>query len=96
MFTSSIMFLGARVFLLLVPLVAALKPVVARAMESGDFAGPVDIGGGRKMHLECRGTGSPVVILEAGLRNRAEFGASSRNRRSGLSRRRGLHQSVRL
>ena len=37
-----------------------------------DFAGLVDIGGGRKMYLECRGTGSPTVVLVAGLRGSAE------------------------
>jgi pimeloyl-ACP methyl ester carboxylesterase len=31
-----------------------------------EFAGKVDIGGGRKLYLECRGTGAPTVILEAG------------------------------
>jgi hypothetical protein len=40
------MSLGARVFLLLVPLVTALDPAAAHAAESGDFAGLVDIGGG--------------------------------------------------
>ena len=49
MFISSAMCLGARVFLLLVPLVAALDPVAAHAAESGDFAGLVDIGSGRKV-----------------------------------------------
>src|SRR6266478_9858216 len=39
---------------------------------SGDFAGLVDIGGGRKMYLECRGTGSPTVVLLAGLKASAE------------------------
>ncbi len=39
---------------------------------SGDFAGLVDIGGGRKMYLECRGTGSPTVVLVAGLKASAE------------------------
>lgn len=39
---------------------------------SGDFAGLVDIGGGRKMYLECRGTGSPTVVLVAGLKGSAE------------------------
>jgi hypothetical protein len=29
----------------------------------GDFAGLVDIGGGRKMYMECRGKGSPTVVL---------------------------------
>jgi pimeloyl-ACP methyl ester carboxylesterase len=32
---------------------------------SGDFAGLVDIGG-RRLYLECRGTGSPTVVLEDG------------------------------
>lgn len=39
---------------------------------SGDFAGLVDIGGGRKMYLECRGAGSPIVVLVAGLKGSAE------------------------
>jgi pimeloyl-ACP methyl ester carboxylesterase len=34
----------------------------------GDFAGLVDIGG-RRLYLECRGQGSPTVVLEAGYRN---------------------------
>lgn len=66
------MSLGARIFLLLVPLVAALDPMAAYAAESDDFAGLVDIGGGRKMYLECRGIGSPTVVLVAGLRDSAE------------------------
>jgi pimeloyl-ACP methyl ester carboxylesterase len=55
-------------FLLLVPLATA----VAHAAGSGDFAGLVDIGGGRKIYLECRGTGSPTVVLVGGLRASAE------------------------
>jgi pimeloyl-ACP methyl ester carboxylesterase len=66
------MSLGARVFLLLVPLVTALDPAAAHAAESRDFAGLVDIGGGRKMYLECRGSGSPTVVLIAGLNGSAE------------------------
>jgi pimeloyl-ACP methyl ester carboxylesterase len=34
---------------------------------SGDFAGLVDIGG-RRIYLECHGTGSPTVVLVAGYR----------------------------
>ena len=37
-----------------------------------DFARQIDIGGGRKMYLECRGTGSPTVVLVAGLKGSAE------------------------
>src|SRR6266487_1401567 len=40
---------------------------------SGDFAGLVEIGAGRKMYLECRGSGGPTVILESGYRNDAEI-----------------------
>ncbi len=70
MVVSSTMSLGARVFLFLVLLVAA--PAAALAVVSGDFAGLVDIGGGRKMYLECRGTGFPTVVLVAGLKGSAE------------------------
>ena len=69
---SSTMSLGARVSLLLVPLVTALGPPVAQSGQSGDVAGLVDVGGGRKMYLECRGVGSPTVVLVAGLKGSAE------------------------
>jgi hypothetical protein len=45
----------------------------APVLASGDFAGLVEIGDGRKMYLECRGSGSPTVILESGYRNDAEI-----------------------
>lgn len=65
------MYRCARVFLLLL-LVTALSLTVADAAVIDAFAGLVDIGGGRKMYLECRGTGSPTVVLVAGLRGSAE------------------------
>jgi pimeloyl-ACP methyl ester carboxylesterase len=43
-----------------------------QAALSGDFAGLVDIGGGRQMYLERRGTGSPTIVLVAGLKASAE------------------------
>ncbi len=64
--------LGARFFLLLVPLVTALYPTAAPAAGTGDFAGLVDIGGSREMYLKCRGKGSPTVVLVAGLKGSAE------------------------
>jgi hypothetical protein len=64
--------LGARVVLLLVPLVAMLIPAGARTALGGEFAGLVDIGGGRRVYLECRGIGSPTVVLVGGLRASAE------------------------
>lgn len=33
-----------------------------------DLSGTVDIGGGRRMHIECSGTGAPTVVLVSGLR----------------------------
>jgi hypothetical protein len=39
---------------------------------SGDFASLVDIGG-RNIYLECRGEGSPTVILESGAYARGDI-----------------------
>jgi pimeloyl-ACP methyl ester carboxylesterase len=49
-------------------LIIALLLAAWQAPPAGaaDRAGPVDIGGGRKMYLECRGTGSPTVVIVAG------------------------------
>jgi pimeloyl-ACP methyl ester carboxylesterase len=69
---SCMIFLGARAFLLLVSLGSALDPAAAHASVSGEVAGLVDIGGGRKMYLECRGTGSPTVVLASGLKGSAD------------------------
>src|SRR5262245_27697748 len=44
----------------------------APSAAQGDFAGLVDIGG-RRLYLECRGTGSPTVVLEAGGYARGDF-----------------------
>lgn len=38
----------------------------------GDFAGPVDIGNGRHLYLECRGWGNPTVVLESGYHNSSD------------------------
>ena len=47
------------------PLAArAQQPAATHAAESGDFAGLVDVGSGRKMYLECRGTGSPSTEID--------------------------------
>jgi pimeloyl-ACP methyl ester carboxylesterase len=72
MFIGSPVSLSTYLVLLFVPLVAALTPAAADAAASADFAGLVDIGGGRKMYLECRGAGSPTVVLVSGLRASAE------------------------
>src|SRR6266481_4186466 len=66
------MSLCARIFLLVVLLVSALHPIAINAGRRGDFAGLIDIGGGRKMYLKCRGKGSPTLVLVSGLRASAE------------------------
>ena len=45
--------------------------------SEGDFAGLVEIGGGRQMYIECSGTGSPTVVLESGLRGAADVWSMS-------------------
>lgn len=42
------------------------------AAAAGDFSGLVEIGGGRRLWLECRGQGSPTVVLDAGAGNNAD------------------------
>jgi pimeloyl-ACP methyl ester carboxylesterase len=46
-------------------LAQSATPAASPSAASGDFAGLIDIGG-RKIYLECRGQGSPTVILESG------------------------------
>src|SRR3954471_23356791 len=48
------------------------SPPEPTVSTEGDFNGLVDIGGGRRLWLECRGAGSPTVILEAGTGNDAD------------------------
>ncbi|HTH19994.1 MAG TPA: alpha/beta fold hydrolase [Candidatus Udaeobacter sp.] len=45
----------------------------APGATSGNLASLIDIGAGRKMHIECSGSGSPTVILESGYRNDADI-----------------------
>jgi pimeloyl-ACP methyl ester carboxylesterase len=58
------------------------SPSPAAAQSSGavgDFAGRVEIPGGRHLYLECHGSGSPTVIFEAGLRSRGDIWNWSRD-----------------
>ena len=50
----------------------ATPPSGSPTAAAGDFADLVEIGGGRRLWLECRGTGSPTVVLEAGAGNDAD------------------------
>ena len=74
--------------LLLAAIVAVVLTVAATALAASpsanndsakgnsaknkDFAGLVDIGGGRKMYMECHGKGSPTVVFVSGGGDRAE------------------------
>lgn len=61
--------IGVAGLVLLAAIVGAAVETVARRHAVRDFPPHgelVDIGG-RRMHLDCRGAGQPVVVLEAGL-----------------------------
>lgn len=51
--------------------VGPVPKATASPAATGDFSGLVDIGG-RSLYLECRGQGSPTVILESGAGGRAD------------------------
>ena len=51
-----------------VTLINLFQVVVAAAAEASSSGGLIDIGRGRKIYLECRGTGSPTVVLISGTR----------------------------
>ena len=60
----------------------ASPSATATAPDSGkskDFAGLVDIGGGRKMYMECQGTGYPTVVFVAGAQDRAETWSTTKD-----------------
>lgn len=59
----------------------AVGPAAA-SPASGDFSGLVDIGG-RSLYLECRGEGSPTVILESGANGRADVWSRDVSRPAG-------------
>jgi pimeloyl-ACP methyl ester carboxylesterase len=67
--------LGIRRFLLTTALLLALVGCGADPVGSvpapasgvaGDFSGPIEIGNGRHLYLECHGQGRPTIILESG------------------------------
>ena len=42
-------------------------------MTTAAIAGTVDIGGGRSVYVECQGTGSPTIVLQAGYGNAGDI-----------------------
>jgi pimeloyl-ACP methyl ester carboxylesterase len=64
---------GILALLLVTPAVAAQStPTPAAAAAQGDVTGLVDIGG-RRLYMECQGTGSPTVVLGAGGYARGDY-----------------------
>jgi pimeloyl-ACP methyl ester carboxylesterase len=61
-----------RLFPLDILLIVVVPLAVTLGAETGNFAGLVDIGSGRKMYLKCSGRGSPTAILVGGLRASAD------------------------
>lgn len=53
-------------------LAALLLAAVPAAAPAADRDGTLDIGGGRKMYLTCKGTGAPTVVIVAGGKASAE------------------------
>jgi pimeloyl-ACP methyl ester carboxylesterase len=51
------------------PVISSPGPASAVA---GDFRGPIQIGSGRQLFLECHGKGSPTIILESGYHNSSD------------------------
>ncbi len=94
-----------RVCSLITLLLGVPFPAMAQAPEpaspiaaSGDFAGLVDIGGGRRMFLQCRGQGGPTVVLVSGYDNTGgAWSVLPEGIGAGRSaRRRRLHPRLRL
>jgi pimeloyl-ACP methyl ester carboxylesterase len=48
------------------------NPGKGNSGHNKDFAGLVDIGGGREMYMECQGKGSPTVVFVSGAADRTE------------------------
>lgn len=61
---------GSTVLLAVAVVVGAGYESLARRRAAREFPPPgklVDIGGGRRIQIDCRGSGSPTVVLESGL-----------------------------
>jgi pimeloyl-ACP methyl ester carboxylesterase len=64
--------LGVLLLAVCTVVIGATYEAQARSRVARAFPAPgrlVDIGGGRRIQLDCRGTGAPVVVFESGLDN---------------------------
>ncbi len=62
--------------LLLAPVGCGTNPAISSPTQAsaaaGDFRGPIQIGSGRQLFLECHGKASPTIILESGYHNSSD------------------------
>ena len=81
--------------LMVISSLVSVRATAAADQPSKNFAKRVDIGGGRSMYLECRGSGSPTVLLVVryghGVRPLARRGPEAAE---GLHDDRQVHQGV--
>jgi len=66
--------------------------LMACTLGAAPLSGRITIGGGRHLYLECHGSGSPTVVLDAG--HRAEITLDDRNHWPGLLRFTSSLQSI--
>ena len=66
--TRTAIFFRPRICFLGVNFISLFQIAVVSASEGNNLGRLIDIGGGRKMYLECRGTGSHTVVLISGTR----------------------------
>ncbi len=66
---SKLVLAAALVISSVAPALAPAPASAARAIERRDFSGLVKVGGGRSIFVECRGQGSPTVVLISGQGN---------------------------
>ncbi|MFE2143410.1 alpha/beta fold hydrolase [Streptomyces sp. NPDC059456] len=59
---------------------ASVSPSGPTGRAPRDFAGRIDIGGGRNLWLSCKGSGSPTVVLESGLHDSSDTWAFTETR----------------
>ena len=55
------------------------NPGKGNSGHNKDFAGLVDIGGGRKMYMECQGKGRPTVVFVSGAGDRTETWSTTKD-----------------
>jgi len=66
------MSMASAVLLVTVSCIATAGAASAGGPAHGDFTGRIEIGGRRHLYLRCKGSGTPVVILESGIHDSSD------------------------